>query len=190
MICIISIVWVTLYKANYCQSNYLSYEINVMSLLCHAINLVFIVFSYKALQNRDYVDQVIFVMLILKFHGRTWTFWYARRITHISLLFVCSPACIYLKLIIRYCGITFCLTICDSFSFTCSTYHVFRLPFSGIQLGYTVIFGWYAAFLFIRTGPANSLFVTENKKFGYLFMLAIIVDLWHFLCLNSAPFSI
>uniref|UniRef100_A0ACD5TA42 Uncharacterized protein n=1 Tax=Avena sativa TaxID=4498 RepID=A0ACD5TA42_AVESA len=29
----------------------------------------------------------------------------------------------------------------------------------GLQLGYTVIFGWYAAFLFIRTGPANSLFI-------------------------------
>ncbi|KAM0825006.1 hypothetical protein ACQ4PT_069847 [Festuca glaucescens] len=60
----------------------------------------------------------------------------------------------------------------------------------GLQLGYTVIFGWYAAFLFIRTGPANSLscylfknnelpllisslhssFVIENRKLGiYLF---------------------
>jgi hypothetical protein len=57
----------------------------------------------------------------------------------------------------------------------------FRLPFSGIQLGYTVIFGWYAAFLFTRTGPANSLFVTENKKIGHLFILAIIVDSMTFL---------
>lgn len=38
---------------------------------------------------------------------------------------------------------------------------------SGVQLGYTVIFGWYAAFLFIRTGLTNS-FVslrTENHAF-------------------------
>uniref|UniRef100_A0A452YXC5 intramembrane prenyl-peptidase Rce1 n=1 Tax=Aegilops tauschii subsp. strangulata TaxID=200361 RepID=A0A452YXC5_AEGTS len=42
----------------------------------------------------------------------------------------------------------------------------------GVQLGYTVIFGWYAAFLFIRTGPTNSLFVFENRKLRvYLFQL-------------------
>lgn len=30
------------------------------------------------------------------------------------------------------------------------------IPSSGVQLGYTIIFGWYAAFLFIRTGLTHS----------------------------------
>lgn len=31
---------------------------------------------------------------------------------------------------------------------------------SGLQLGYTVVFGWYASFLFIRTGEL--LFTTKS----------------------------
>ena len=47
------------------------------------------------------------------------------------------------------------------------------LPSSGVQLGYTVIFGWYAAFLFIRTGLTHS------------FMLSPVLLFSCYSCLNS-----
>jgi len=40
------------------------------------------------------------------------------------------------------------------------------LPSSGVQLGYTVIFGWYAAFLFIRTGLTHSFMLSPVLLFS------------------------
>jgi hypothetical protein len=43
--------------------------------------------------------------------------------------------------------------------------------FSGLQLGYTVIFGSYASFLFIRTGKSCDLIIVKILKLIFAFYM-------------------
>lgn len=96
----------------------------------------------------------------------------AHHITHISLLFIRSSAHIFWNLSSEIVQLLWFHHLRTPFPSLVELTMTFFLPFSGVQLGYTVIFGWYAAFLFIRTGPTNSLFVIENRKLRiYLFRL-------------------
>uniref|UniRef100_A0A0D9WFI9 intramembrane prenyl-peptidase Rce1 n=1 Tax=Leersia perrieri TaxID=77586 RepID=A0A0D9WFI9_9ORYZ len=49
----------------------------------------------------------------------------------------------------------------------------------GLQLGYTIVFGWYAVFLFIRTGVASVAFLAGSLSFFWLLFPATSPKLYN-----------
>uniref|UniRef100_A0A0E0PL98 intramembrane prenyl-peptidase Rce1 n=1 Tax=Oryza rufipogon TaxID=4529 RepID=A0A0E0PL98_ORYRU len=89
----------------------------------------------------------------------------------------CVVAPITEELVFRACMVP--LLLCGGFKI----YNIIFLSpvfFSlGVQLGYTVIFGWYAVFLFTRTGVASVAFLAGSLSFFWLLFPATSPKLYN-----------